>query len=120
MPRRAPHNQRPRKRNRPASTASASRRAPADRIPVRPDTEAPEAQGAPNLASAASIATARTVRPYQARARSTGRALARQRAAIALSKAQEYAFVREDLKRLLLTSGVLVAVMIALLFIIDR
>jgi hypothetical protein len=50
----------------------------------------------------------------------TSRARTPSRSVFALSRAQEYTFIREDMRRLLLTSGVLVVVMIALLFLIDR
>jgi hypothetical protein len=39
---------------------------------------------------------------------------------LAITREQEYGFIREDLKRLLYTAGILVAVMIALLFLVDR
>ena len=37
-----------------------------------------------------------------------------------LPREQEYAFIREDLVRLLITSGILTVVMIALLLVVDR
>ncbi len=39
---------------------------------------------------------------------------------VAISRDQEYAFIREDLRRLLITAGILIAVMIGLLLIVDR
>ena len=115
MPRRAPHNQRPRKRTR-SSTATTVRRHVA---PV--EIEERDLVGAEptEVRSSPPSDRARTVRPYGSRAKTT-QARALPRAAIHLSKAQEYAFVREDLKRLLLTSGALVLVMILLLFVIER
>lgn len=37
-----------------------------------------------------------------------------------LTKAQEYAFIRSDMRRLLYTAGPLLLLMLALLFVIDR
>ena len=37
-----------------------------------------------------------------------------------ISKAQEFTFIRNDLRRLLVTAGILIVVMIALLIMIDR
>jgi hypothetical protein len=37
-----------------------------------------------------------------------------------LTKAQEYAFIRSDLRRLLVTAGPLLLLMLGLLFVIDR
>ncbi|MGI8477364.1 MAG: hypothetical protein ACR2OO_13475 [Thermomicrobiales bacterium] len=39
---------------------------------------------------------------------------------VALSKPQEYAFIRGDMRRLLFTAGSLLAIMIVLLFILER
>ena len=41
-------------------------------------------------------------------------------AAAVLTRKQEYAFIRSDLRRLLLTFGALTAIMLLLLFLIDR
>lgn len=61
----------------------------------------------------------RNARPYQRRATSPTARLAGV-PTYSISKEQEYAFIREDLRRLLVTAGVLIVVMIALLFLIDR
>ena len=61
----------------------------------------------------------RRVRPYQQR-KNAPTARVTTAASISITKAQEYAFIREDLRRLLLTAGALTVVMIGLLFIIDR
>ncbi|MDQ3657439.1 MAG: hypothetical protein M3457_20480 [Chloroflexota bacterium] len=75
----------------------------------------PEAAPSTNSTRAAS----RKGRPYQHRkATPTARMLAAR--TFSISKAQEYAFIREDLRRLLITAGILIVVMIALLFAIDR
>jgi len=61
----------------------------------------------------------RRVRPYQHR---KGAPTARMAVASApaISRNQEYAFIREDLRRLLVTAGILIVVMIGLLLVIDR
>lgn len=110
MPRRASHNQRPRKRQRAQSAAATEKRVSAS-SPVR--TSDDEMQWAP--AEVAPVVT----RPYQSRPNQP-RARSKASSIHTLSKAQEYAFVREDLQRLLLTSGVLLVLMIALLLVIDR
>ena len=40
--------------------------------------------------------------------------------AYSITKEQEYAFIREDMRRLLITAGILIAVMILLLFVVER
>ena len=78
--------------------------------------ETPVATG--NGASAAAVTPTRTTKPYQA---SRKAAPARPAAVVSsLPREQEYAFIREDLVRLLITSGILTVVMIALLFVVDR
>jgi hypothetical protein len=64
-----------------------------------------------------SRAPVRKTRPYESR---KGAPTARIAAptTFALSRAQEYAFIREDLRRLLVTAGILVVVMIVLLLAI--
>lgn len=60
-------------------------------------------------------------RPYQHRkATATATARLAPAATVSMSKDQEYAFIREDLRRLLLTAGVLVVVMIVLLVAIGQ
>jgi hypothetical protein len=69
-------------------------------------------------ASAAAVTPIRTTKPYRAGRKATP---ARPAAvAYTLPREQEYAFIREDLVRLLITSGILTVVMIALLFVVDR
>ncbi len=68
---------------------------------------------------AGSARSVRRNRPYQQRKDApTARVAAATGPSI--SKAQEYAFIREDLRRLLLTAGILIVVMIALLVGIGR
>jgi hypothetical protein len=40
--------------------------------------------------------------------------------AVAISREQEYGFIRADLRRLIYTAGILLVVMFALLFLVDR
>ena len=58
--------------------------------------------------------------PVTARARDTprgrGRVVARP---VAISREEEYAYIRADLNRLLVTAGALLVLMIALLFLIE-
>jgi hypothetical protein len=61
----------------------------------------------------------RKARPYQHR-KSVATARASTAATMSISREQEYTFIRQDLRRLLITAGALTAVMIALLFVIDR
>ncbi len=58
-------------------------------------------------------------RPYQHR-KSSPTARTSGASTFTITKDQEYAFIREDLRRLLMTAGVLIVVMIALLFAIGR
>jgi hypothetical protein len=39
---------------------------------------------------------------------------------VAISREQEYGFIRADLRRLIYTAGILMVVMFALLFLVDR
>jgi hypothetical protein len=71
---------------------------------------------------AAPVVTARTparkTRPHQQRRNA---AVARTSVATySISKEQEYVFIREDMRRLLYTAGILIVVMIGLLFVVDR
>lgn len=61
----------------------------------------------------------RRTRPYKHR-KGTPTARMAVAPASAISKDQEYAFIREDLRRLLMTAGILIVVMIALLVVIGR
>ena len=61
---------------------------------------------------------ARKTRPHQQR-----RNVAVARTSVAtysISKEQEYVFIREDMRRLLYTAGILIVVMIGLLLVVDR
>jgi hypothetical protein len=83
-------------------------------------TPQPAVENAPVVAGngTAAVAPARSTTPYR-----VGRKAPSARpAAVAhtLPREQEYAFIREDLVRLLITSGILTVVMIALLFVVDR
>ncbi len=61
----------------------------------------------------------RRTRPYQQR-KDAPTARVTTATGPSISKAQEYVFIREDLRRLLLTAGILTVVMIALLIGIGR
>jgi hypothetical protein len=119
MPRRNVHTQRQsKKRSSARATSTGPRENRQQRDTSRTQVTTPtNATGLP-IATGATTAR-RSVRPYQAGV-ATSRARTPSRSVFALSRAQEYAFIREDMRRLLLTSGVLVVVMIALLFLIDR
>ncbi len=81
-------------------------------------TDAAVSEASMVTSSGVATAPARTSKPYQA-----GRKQAAPRPVVTanvLSREQEYAFIREDLVRLLITSGILTVVMIALLFVVDR
>lgn len=97
--------------NRSRKQARAVRTQPAVETAGIPPTD--------NLAeSVASVPATRSARPYQA-----GKKGAKPQPVVVaktISREQEYAFIREDLQRLLITSGILTVVMIALLFVIDR
>ena len=61
--------------------------------------------------------------PVQPRREPTSRRVERQRPPAIrpfLTKAQEYAFIRSDLRRLFVTAGPLLLFMIGLLFVLDR
>ena len=58
-------------------------------------------------------------RPYQHR-KSSPAARVAAASMFSISKDQEYMFIREDLRRLLITAGILIVVMIGLLFAIGR
>lgn len=128
MARKAGQSNRPRKRTKPnrtqkpAATAVASPQA----APPSGVENAVPANGAGAPISAAPPAAApvrarssRASRPYQHGKQATTTRMST-KASAAISRAQEYAFIREDLRRLLITAGVLIAVMLALLFLIDR
>lgn len=65
--------------------------------------------------SRAETPTVGTARPREA-TRSRARVVARP---VALSRAEEYRYIRADLNRLLITAGGLLVLMIALLFVVE-
>lgn len=87
----------------------------------------PDAGGGPDSHPAAQATgqtftakpVARRVRPYQ-HGKASPTARVSSSPVLAITRDQEYAFIREDLRRLLATAGILILVMIALLFVIDR
>ncbi len=83
--------------------------------PVKPGLDAIAAPVVAGYASAvpAHVAAPRGALPPRTRGRSTPRVYA-------LSREQEYAFIREDMHRLLIIAGILLVLMIALLFILER
>lgn len=83
--------------------------------PLKPGFDAIAAPVVAGYASAgpAPVAAPRGVLPSRTRGRSTPRVYA-------LSREQEYAFIREDMYRLLIIAGILLVLMIALLFILER
>jgi len=119
MARKSGQFSRSKKSSKPMRAVSRAVVEPTVTAPAEPDASeqdvAPETAPSTNSTRAAS----RKGRPYQHRKVSP---TARMSAAstFSISKAQEYAFIREDLRRLLITAGILIVVMIALLFAIDR
>jgi hypothetical protein len=91
---------------------------PDQATPVQPFEEIADVP-VPTATASRRASSSRRIRPYQQR-KSSPTARMSSAASITISKAQEYAFIREDLRRLLLTAGVLTVVMIGLLFVIDR
>lgn len=98
------------------------------RTAVTPDVEAPIAPAAveviPTVDEPSSPRSARSRRTEPSSAavseRRAGRARTRAAARpVALSRAEEYGFIRSDLRRLLLTASLLGAIMIALLFVLE-
>lgn len=87
--------------------------------PAEPKAFEGEARREMTSLSGGPSAASKKGRPYQHRKTSP---TARMSAATAtpISKAQEYAFIREDLRRLLITAGILIVVMIVLLLVIGR
>ncbi len=129
MARKSGHTTRP-KKNKPANQGRLPIGAPTE------VTEAPASDGGspelvaetvvgnaplatPNAATAPRATSSRKTRPYQQR-KTSPTARISPAASITITKEQEYAFIREDLRRLLLTAGVLTVIMIGLLFAIDR
>lgn len=62
---------------------------------------------------------ARTSRPYRHGKQAPTARIASSTTS-SIGKAQEFAFIRSDLRRLLVTAGILIVVMIGLLIVIDR
>lgn len=119
MPRRNVHAQRQSKKRGTARATSAAARQNRQPRETSRTQVADSSVATGQAATTGPTAARRSVRPYQPGV-ATSRVRMPSRSGFALSRAQEYAFIREDMKRLLLTSGVLVVVMIALLFLIDR
>ena len=73
---------------------------------------------APPAADAAPVTTTepRTTRPRAASGRTTARVVARP---VAISRDEEYRYIRSDLNRLLVTAGSLLVLMIVLLVLIE-
>lgn len=66
------------------------------------------------------VAGSRTTTPYQhRRGRQVATVRATAKSAFALPREQEYAFIRADLRRLLITAAVLAVMMIALLVVLE-
>jgi len=125
MARKTGHTARQKKSSRQARSQQAAvrKRQPIETDqPAAPVSDAPEPEvvEAAHVAEAAprSASRART-RPYR-----SGRPAAVARSVTAstfgVSREQEYAFIREDLRRLLYTAGALILVMLVLLFAIER
>ncbi len=105
-------SKKPTKSMRAVATPKAQRsgEAPADQ-----EVAAPVSSASPTVTRPA----LRQGRPYQHR-KSSPTARTSRASTFTITKDQEYAFIREDLRRLLMTAGVLIVVMIALLFAIGR
>ncbi len=104
------------KQMRAVSTRAAQ---PAEVTNLEPSQDTLDPQPTQSDAPAAQRSAPTRTRPYQHRKASSTARLA-PAATVSMSKDQEYAFIREDLRRLLITAGVLVAVMIALLLAIGQ
>ena len=135
MPRQAQHQRRPKSRQRPprpvnrdvspplASSVDTTGTGPAvepdeqqsslTELPSRPLVTRSNEDGTPPRRP-------RGTRPFEGRPSGSRSATVRRSVPLTLSREQEYTFIREDMRRLLVTTGILLAVMLALLFVIDR
>lgn len=104
-----------------ASRARRQGRGPASRQPTKAELQAIEARRrATILTEDVAIVEEEPVRP---RRQVSERRVERQRQAPVrafLTKAQEYAYIRSDLRRLVVTAGPLLLLMIVLLFVLER
>ena len=125
MARRTGHNTRPKKKSKQARARIIEPTV----VLAKPD-EATEkavivANNAPPVGSldsnerASRRVAARTPRPYR-HGKQSPTARISSSTTSSISKAQEFAFIRNDLRRLLVTAGILILVMIGLLLVIDR
>ncbi len=107
---------------RPRATGGRRPGGPGTRRPTREEIRAAAAraaQTAPTLGAEAGGAAVAPASPRTARTttgRSGGRVFARP---VALSREEEYRFIRSDLRRMVLTAGSLLAVMLVLLVLIE-
>ncbi len=89
-------------------------------FPVDAEPNEERSKTAPNTSESGSPrVVVRGARPYQHGVASTV-ARASVSTGGVITREQEYAFIREDLRRLLITAGILIVVMIGLLLLIDR
>jgi hypothetical protein len=112
----------PGRKSPPKGRATRSRRQArnAARQPTRAEIQAMEARSRATVVAGDVVAVEE--RPARA-GRAPSRTAERQRATIprpTLSKSQEFAFIRSDLRRLIVTAGPLLLLMILLLVVIDR
>jgi len=119
MARKSGQVSRSKKSSKPMRAVSRAVVEPTVTAPAEPSASERDTLAEGSLPTTSTRTVSRKGRPYQHRKASP---TARMSAAstFSISKAQEYAFIREDLRRLLITAGILIVVMIALLFAIDR
>src|SRR5680860_1558157 len=106
-----------------SGSGSMARNVQATPAPSQPVESVDAAPGAVNVDRAPIADRQRSrssvSRPYQ-HGKNAPTARLTSSATMSISKAQEFAFIRNDLRRLLVTAGILVVIMIALLVVIDR
>ncbi|MGC4192563.1 MAG: hypothetical protein QM589_15585 [Thermomicrobiales bacterium] len=88
--------------------------APADDVPIEAD---PIAEAVATSTVPAPAAASRQPKRRESRTRARQSIVAQTQPAI--SRGQEYEFIRADLRRLLITAGIVLVLMLALLFVIE-
>lgn len=110
MPRSSSQSKRSRKNNRQA------------RATLKPKgvSSAPAAESTPPPSSGFTGTSRAQALPYGGKTSTEPVNRGRSSQGLAITREQEYGFIREDLKRLLYTAAILLVVMFALLFMVDR